>query len=359
MRRLLLAMMTLAAVISMAAPVSAQTVGVVLMHGNTDTPSGTIASLAAALEGAGYPVERPEMCWSYRRRRDRPLLDCLSELEAPIERLSGRGVRAIVVAGMSVGGLGAVEHGEGDRIRPGVADDAAHVGQRRDVGEASKVSRRAAVRREGGGQHVQAGHHHAGCLGTAERLPREGQAPSVSAVGGRHHDDQQHHGLAPALLQVARCEAAHDPPGPWRLALQPGQGGKLPGGAAGQPGFLDERAVAHGDQPVRGGRDPGIVGDHDQGLPGPHGGCRTAAAPPGSPRCRGCRWARRPARRAGRWPGHGRSRPAGAGPRTAPTAGTRVRSASPTRSRRSEPAAGRPGVSGRPAARAVRRSRRR
>ena len=111
MRRLLLAMMTLAAVISMAAPVSAQTVGVVLMHGNTDTPYGTIASLATALEGAGYPVERPEMCWSYWRRRDRPLLDCLSELEAPIARLSGRGVRAIVVAGMSVGGLGAIAFG--------------------------------------------------------------------------------------------------------------------------------------------------------------------------------------------------------------------------------------------------------
>ena len=111
MRLLFLAMMTLASVISMAAPVSTQTVGVVLMHGNTDTPSGTIATLAAALEGAGYPVESPEMCWSYRRRRDRPLLDCLSELEAPIERLSGRGVRAIVVAGMSVGGLGALAFG--------------------------------------------------------------------------------------------------------------------------------------------------------------------------------------------------------------------------------------------------------
>jgi hypothetical protein len=71
MRRLLLAIMTLAAVISMAASVSVQTIGLVLMHGNTDAPSGTIASLAAALEGAGYPVERPEMCWSYRRRRDR------------------------------------------------------------------------------------------------------------------------------------------------------------------------------------------------------------------------------------------------------------------------------------------------
>ena len=71
MRRLLLAMMTLAAVISMAAPVSAQTVGVVLMHGNTDSPDGTTALLAAAMEAAGYLVERPEMCWSYRRRCDR------------------------------------------------------------------------------------------------------------------------------------------------------------------------------------------------------------------------------------------------------------------------------------------------
>src|SRR5260370_8269098 len=85
----------------MAAPVSAQTIGVVLMHGNTDSPDGTIALLAASLEGAGYLVERPEMCWSHRRRRDRPLLDCLAELEAPIARLSGRGARAIVVARMS------------------------------------------------------------------------------------------------------------------------------------------------------------------------------------------------------------------------------------------------------------------
>jgi hypothetical protein len=65
MRRLLAGLVTLAAVIGMAAPASAQTVGVVLMHGNTDSPDGTIL-LAPAMEGAGYLVERPEMCWSYR-----------------------------------------------------------------------------------------------------------------------------------------------------------------------------------------------------------------------------------------------------------------------------------------------------
>jgi hypothetical protein len=111
MNRLLAGLVTLAAVIGMAAPVSAQTIGVVLMHGNTDSPDGTIALLAGAMEGAGYLVDRPEMCWSYRRRRDRSLLDCLAELEAPIGRLTGRGARATVVAGMSVGGLAALAFG--------------------------------------------------------------------------------------------------------------------------------------------------------------------------------------------------------------------------------------------------------
>jgi esterase/lipase len=94
-----------------AVPVSAQTVGVVLMHGNTDSPSGNIALLAEAMEGAGYMVERPEMCWSHRRMRDRPFLECLAELDAPIARLTGRGARTIVVAGMSVGGAGALAFG--------------------------------------------------------------------------------------------------------------------------------------------------------------------------------------------------------------------------------------------------------
>jgi esterase/lipase len=111
MRRLLAGLVTLAAVNGMAAPVSAQTIGVVLMHGNTDSPSGNIALLAEAMEGAGYMVERPEMCWSHRRMRDRPFLECLSELDVPIARLIGRGARTIIVAGMSQGGAGALAFG--------------------------------------------------------------------------------------------------------------------------------------------------------------------------------------------------------------------------------------------------------
>ena len=118
MRPLRLGMVILAAIPVIAAPISAQTIGVVLMHGNTDSPSGNIALLAAAMEGAGYLVERPEMCWSYRRRRDRLFLDCLAELEAPIARLTSRGARAIVVAGMSQGGIAALAFGA---RRPGLA----------------------------------------------------------------------------------------------------------------------------------------------------------------------------------------------------------------------------------------------
>ena len=105
-------------------------------------------------------------------------------------------------------------------------------------------------------------------------------------------------------------------------ALQPGQGAEVPGGAAGQPGLVHERAVAHRDQPVRGGRDPRVVGDDDQRLPGRVQARRTAAARPGWPRCRGCRWARRRARPAARCSAPGRPRPAAAGRRTAPRAGT-------------------------------------
>src|ERR1700733_4890786 len=40
-----------------------------------------------------------------------------------------------------------------------------------------------------------------------------------------------------------------------RQPVQPGQGAEVPAAAAGQPGLVHERAVAHGDQPVSGGGD--------------------------------------------------------------------------------------------------------
>src|SRR5262245_17085633 len=51
-------------------------------------------------------------------------------------------------------------------------------------------------------------------------------------------------------------------------ALEAGELAERPGRAVGQPRFLDESPVAHGDQPVRGRSDPGIVRDDDERVSG-------------------------------------------------------------------------------------------
>jgi len=81
------------------------------MHGKTAAPNVGIDGLAAALQGAGYLVDAPEMCWSKQRIYDRPLLDCLTEIDAAVARLKARGAARIVVAGMSQGGDAALVYG--------------------------------------------------------------------------------------------------------------------------------------------------------------------------------------------------------------------------------------------------------
>jgi pimeloyl-ACP methyl ester carboxylesterase len=110
MKRIVAALVMIAAQ-GLAAPASAQTVGVVLMHGQRGSPAQVIDGLAVRLLGAGYSVETPEMCWSGRRLFDRPLLDCLAEIDGAVARLTGRGARKVVVAGMSLGGMAALAYG--------------------------------------------------------------------------------------------------------------------------------------------------------------------------------------------------------------------------------------------------------
>ena len=80
------------------------------MHGKQSTPE-RMQKLADALSGAGYLVERPEMCWSERRIYDRPYLDCLADADAAVARLRSGGVSAVVVAGQSLGGNAALAYG--------------------------------------------------------------------------------------------------------------------------------------------------------------------------------------------------------------------------------------------------------
>ena len=111
MRSILAVSLMFAVFSGVVAPAFAQTIGIVLLHGKTGSPDTVINQLAIALQGAGYLVDTPEMCWSRRRIYDRPFLDCLTEIDSAIGLLKGRGAGRIVVAGMSQGGDAALAYG--------------------------------------------------------------------------------------------------------------------------------------------------------------------------------------------------------------------------------------------------------
>lgn len=94
-------------------------VGIVLLHGKLGTNMGTGsgrgpvigARLVSALEGAGYLVATPELCWSRGRSFNLPFPDCLKEIDAAVTDLKSRGATAVVVGGLSLGGYAAIAYG--------------------------------------------------------------------------------------------------------------------------------------------------------------------------------------------------------------------------------------------------------
>jgi esterase/lipase len=104
-----------------------ESIGVVIAHGKSGTPDDVITALSAQVEWEGFPVERPEMCWSRRRIYDRVFADCLADIDAAVAKLRARGVRHVVVAGMSLGGAAALSYGaRHDGLAGIVAIAAAH-----------------------------------------------------------------------------------------------------------------------------------------------------------------------------------------------------------------------------------------
>lgn len=87
-----------------------ETVGVVMMHGKVGTPA-QFDQLASAVEAAGFPVERPEMCWSRTRIYDQSYLDCLGDADSAAAALRASGANKIVILGMSLGGNVALGYG--------------------------------------------------------------------------------------------------------------------------------------------------------------------------------------------------------------------------------------------------------
>jgi esterase/lipase len=90
--------------------VRTETLGVVLMHGKQGSPA-QLQGLADAIAEAGFPTERPDMCWSRARIYDKTYLDCLGDADAAVARLKARGATAIVILGMSLGGNAALAYG--------------------------------------------------------------------------------------------------------------------------------------------------------------------------------------------------------------------------------------------------------
>lgn len=82
-----------------------------MIHGKQGLPDGNLAGISQTIEKAGFPVERPSMCWARARIYDRTLPDCMADVDAAIGRLKSRGATAIVVAGHSLGGAGALLYG--------------------------------------------------------------------------------------------------------------------------------------------------------------------------------------------------------------------------------------------------------
>lgn len=106
MRKIILA--ALALMLTAPAVQAADRLGIVLMHGKQGNPDRHISGIASALASDGYLVATPEMCWSKRRIYDKPYDACLAELDTAVADLRAKGATAIVMAGHSLGGNGAL-----------------------------------------------------------------------------------------------------------------------------------------------------------------------------------------------------------------------------------------------------------
>jgi len=93
-------------------PAWADGLGVVLMHGKQGFPDNpNISTLAQNIKAAGFLLEEPSMCWARGVIYNAAFLDCLAAVDDAIARLKSRGATRIVVAGMSLGGAGALGYG--------------------------------------------------------------------------------------------------------------------------------------------------------------------------------------------------------------------------------------------------------
>ena len=92
-------------------------VGIVLLHGKWDRPPTSVLGLARQLEGQGFQVVTPTMPWSGSREYDVSYPRALSEIASAAKELRDKGVRHVVVGGLSMGANAALAYaGSGNPV---------------------------------------------------------------------------------------------------------------------------------------------------------------------------------------------------------------------------------------------------
>jgi pimeloyl-ACP methyl ester carboxylesterase len=90
---------------------SAETVGVVLLHGKWAPGPAIFDTLDAGLERAGYLVRMPVMPWSSERLYDASFENALDEIDKTVAALKQAGATRIAVGGQSLGANAALAYG--------------------------------------------------------------------------------------------------------------------------------------------------------------------------------------------------------------------------------------------------------
>jgi pimeloyl-ACP methyl ester carboxylesterase len=85
--------------------------GIVLMHGKSGQPGGTLKGLADDLRAAGANVVMPEMAWSRGRMYDATYDQVMQQVSSEVAKLRAAGKKKIVVAGHSFGANAAMGYG--------------------------------------------------------------------------------------------------------------------------------------------------------------------------------------------------------------------------------------------------------
>lgn len=93
--------------------VSAEEIGVVLMHGKGGTarPRSPVGILKSALEDAGILVTAPDMPWHRERIFDKSFEESMKEIDEAVAWLRDEGATKIVVGGHSIGANAALGYG--------------------------------------------------------------------------------------------------------------------------------------------------------------------------------------------------------------------------------------------------------